>query len=333
MKNKANTDTFLLFLRALFLVTILMIFEGILVTGCREDSCWVVRKSFRRGELHSIWGIPKKCIYVISGGQLLCFDGNDWQSNSIGTISPSGYGIWATSDDDIFIAHYNGILHFNGTGWTEMMEGSPAFSAIWGASNRDVFAATVWESRIFHCDGVSWTEMETPQSTARYHFLEAIWGSSGTDVYAVGYESDPTSVGRVLHYDGSSWEEVLITEEYARFNAVWGSGTDDVYVSGGGDLYHFNGNEWSHVEVPGYGLYSISGRSATDVVAVGDMGTIVRYDGLEWRDESISSDYDLFGVWTGPGAPEYAVGCKLFDDGNDVFCGDGVFFENTCSSE
>jgi len=276
----------------------------------------------------ALWGISPRDIYLYAGGSYH-FDGE-----SLRKLPFSGNKIWGSSNEDMFFTSSKGVIYFDGRNWTEMMENGPTFSAIWGASNRDVFATTRWDSRIFHYNGVSWTEMETPHSTAKNHFLEALWGSSGTDVYAVGYEHDTTSVGRVLHYDGISWEEVLITEEYARFNAVWGSGADDVYVGeSGGYLYRFDGDGWSHVEVPGYGLYSISGRSATDVIAVGYLGTVVRYDGFEWKDESISSGYNLFGVWTGPGAPEYAVGCKLFDDGNDVFCGDGVLLENRCGLE
>ncbi len=52
---------------------------------------------------------------------------------------------------------------------------------------------------ILHYDGVSWSEMTTGSSK----FFRGVWGSSGSNVFAVG-ES-----GAILHYDGLSWSPMI----------------------------------------------------------------------------------------------------------------------------
>lgn len=64
--------------------------------------------------------------------------------------------------------------------------------------------------------------------------LHAIWGSSANDVWAVG------DGGTVLHYDGTEWVPATIGlgpgDSPDRLNAVWGSGPDDVWIAGNGLL-------------------------------------------------------------------------------------------------
>lgn len=56
------------------------------------------------------------------------------------------YGVWGSSDDDIFAVGNSGaILHFDGNTWSEMNASfgqpySPGLFGIWGASQADVFA-------------------------------------------------------------------------------------------------------------------------------------------------------------------------------------------------
>src|SRR3989442_14596606 len=63
--------------------------------------------------------------------------------------------------------------------------------------------------------------------------FEGVWGSGGTDVFAVGQG------GTILHYDGTSWsaQPSGTTENVLR---VWGSGVTDVCAVGfGGTILHY----------------------------------------------------------------------------------------------
>jgi hypothetical protein len=62
--------------------------------------------------------------------------------------------------------------------------------------------------------------------------LDGVWGSSGSDVFAVGED------GTILHYDGSSWSSMSSgTGEW--LYGVWGSSGSDVFAVGdSGTILH-----------------------------------------------------------------------------------------------
>ena len=75
--------------------------------------------------------------------------------------------------------------------------------------------------------------------------LRAIWGSSNTDVFAVGADLAvyPTE-GIVLHYDGASWHR-MDSGTVSGFVGVWGSSASDVFVAGdSGAILHYDGAAW-----------------------------------------------------------------------------------------
>ena len=66
-----------------------------------------------------------------------------------------------------------------------------------------------------------------------------MWGSSGSNVFAVG------DSGTILHYDGSSWSAMSSgTTNY--LYGVWGSSGSDVFAVGdAGTILHYDGSSWS----------------------------------------------------------------------------------------
>jgi hypothetical protein len=67
--------------------------------------------------------------------------------------------------------------------------------------------------------------------------------------------------------------------------AVWGSGTDDVWAVGNtGTIYRYNGKVGGEVtpKPTTQHLRSISGTAADDIWAVGYGDTILHYDGSRW---------------------------------------------------
>jgi len=66
--------------------------------------------------------------------------------------------------------------------------------------------------------------------------LIRLWGTSSSDVYAVGYN------GSVYHYDGSAWAREPLGTSLPLVD-VWQSSPTDVHVAGGwGALGHCDGN-------------------------------------------------------------------------------------------
>jgi hypothetical protein len=107
--------------------------------------------------------------------------------------------------------------------------------------------------------------------------------------------------------------------------AVWASSAKNVYVVGPNDrnrgqMYRFDGAKWSDVHLAqsdggnitgAFDLYGIYGFSQNDIYAIGsksysnlspppnflDSSMILRYDGVEWREETITRGSRLSVVW------------------------------------
>lgn len=135
-----------------------------------------------------------------------------------------------------------------------------------------------------------WVAMRIP-SPIRF---QGIWGTSATNVYAVGGDLS-TNAAKIFHYNGTAWSEVLSASDSGRFYTVWGSSENDIYAVGGytegmlqkSVIYHYDGTCWSETYSSSQGiLFGVWGDSATDVLAVGGTSAGpwgLRYDGSNWR--------------------------------------------------
>jgi len=136
--------------------------------------------------------------------------------------------------------------------------------------------------------------------------LLGVWGTAGNDVFTVGAK------GTILHYDGTSWS-AMDSGTLEWLEDVWGTADNDVYAVGfGGTILHFNGSTWSPM-VSGISddLNGIWGSLSSDIFAVGshglDSGVILHFDGTSWS--SMASHIPcLVGVWGTSGDDVFAVG-------------------------
>jgi hypothetical protein len=214
-------------------------------------------------------------------------------------------GLWGTPDTnnnadgaryDLFMAHNNGVgratvtkLRPEGLAWAEEVDTTSVYNPTGGD------------------EGVS-----SP--------FKSVWGSSDTDMFAVGGTSPLTGFAetKVVHYDGATWADMTVpslgmfTRVY--MTDVWGSGPDDVYgVTGVGYILHYNGTEWENVYYgsqtgSAYAFQAVWGRSADEVYAVGTVpslfgplnGLVMRWDGNEWSRiefEGLLERTTLTGIW------------------------------------
>ena len=133
--------------------------------------------------------------------------------------------------------------------------------------------------------------------------LYGVWGSSGSDVFAVG------NSGTILHYDGTSWS-AMASGTTIQLNGVWGCSETDVFAVGAnGTILHYDGSTWSAMASgTTQALYGVWGSSGTDVFAVGNSGTILHYDGSSWSAMASGTTTQLNGVWSSSGSDVFAVG-------------------------
>ena len=159
------------------------------------------------------------------------------------------------------------------------------------------FAVAVgYAGRIAMRDGKTWSYTKK-DSTAH---LNAVWGSGPSNVYAVG------QYGVTMHFDGDRWNTLLGDE--SPFNGVWCNNPSDVFAVGVHRILHFNGTDWKVAAETSKVLQAIWGHSSRDVFAVGWEGTILHYDGTEWRTQASGTTQDLSSVWGTAPDNVFAVG-------------------------
>ena len=67
--------------------------------------------------------------------------------------------------------------------------------------------------------------------------LYSVWGSSPTDVFAVGpYD--------IIHYDGSNWTFMDTVGETGVLD-IWGSSENEIFAVGNDSILYYNGEIWS----------------------------------------------------------------------------------------
>jgi hypothetical protein len=137
--------------------------------------------------------------------------------------------------------------------------------------------------------------------------LTSIWGSSASDVWAVGTNRT------VVHYDGSKWEKHVMEDDPSSpptMRAVWVGRPDDVWIIDGLVLRHSTGwkgdaTEWSSYRFyppgtsSGNAPFGLSGRDGSVWVArlgwaqYDPPGTLIRCSG--WGDGGVLVDAERLG--------------------------------------
>jgi hypothetical protein len=184
--------------------------------------------------LRDVWGTNSNNVFAVGeDGIILHYNGSIWSAMASGvTVNLSG--VWGSSSTNVFAVGEEGtILHYKGSSWTPMISGTDEdIWDIWGISITKVFAvgdgATilsyegawtpimspgflylygVWcsdsddiftvgtegvygESTLWHYNGDRWDRMDSGTDKC----LNAVWGNSPTDVFAVGAN------GTIVHY-------------------------------------------------------------------------------------------------------------------------------------
>jgi hypothetical protein len=149
--------------------------------------------------------------------------------------------------------------------------------------------------------------------------LFGIWGSSATDIWAVG--GRPLMGGEkdvLLHSDGTRWERLTVPEPKGiAFYKVWGASADDVWVCGqGGWILRIRGGivaptfTWYRAQ-PGRLVFTISGNAAGEVWAVATPAGLYHYDAAADAFETVEPPFPgggLNGVSVAPGGDVWVVG-------------------------
>ncbi|CAL9327148.1 hypothetical protein [Streptomyces sp. SudanB182_2057] len=238
---------------------------------------------------------------------------------------------WASTGSDR-------IHHYNGSTWSANLSPNPKSNAIadaeavtrnsvWTAGSVSIDGAPeAYYPAVNHWDGQSW-------KTTKFDFgggFEAIDVRSENDIWAVGYrDRNVTNTERdyqplAMHYDGISWRQVPVPETpesmYVLYEVI-SDGPDDVWVSSGTRVSHWNGSSWTRHDVSGESGTAVSfgshgGQIYAGVDSFGTYPKLLRWNGTAWeQDTRLTKGTDV---------------SQLADDGDGSLyavssTGDGVF--------
>ncbi len=130
--------------------------------------------------------------------------------------------------------------------------------------------------------------------------INCIWGSSPTDVWAVG-NSPYVSHSEIWHYGGISWEMFTDISYYWNPSSMFGFSENDIWIGGGGgDFYNYDGNSWEKIydyennTLECMTINAIWGENPSNIYAIAlalkpgnniDVySLILHYDGNVWKE-------------------------------------------------
>jgi len=119
--------------------------------------------------------------------------------------------------------------------------------------------------------------------------LSGVWGTSSTEVFAVG------AYGCIRYWNGTGWIG-MTSGTTSRLSSVWGNTGNDVFAVGsGGRIIHWDGVSWTQMDSgTTEWLHSVWGNSSNDVFAAGEYGTILHWNGISWSSVWSGTTQDLF---------------------------------------
>ncbi|MGQ0704102.1 MAG: Ig-like domain-containing protein, partial [Gemmatimonadales bacterium] len=187
--------------------------------------------------------------------------------------------------------------------WRIAQEGLTESSLLgyWSANPQTSFAVGTG-STILRTDdgGVTWSKMAVADSAD----LVSVWGTSASNVYAVGSE------GTILHYDGTSWNRMPVLTDRAILE-VWGLGPNEIYAVGFRTALRYDGTAWRPLGgAESAELWAVWGSDQAHIFAVGQDGVILRLVGGQFVPVASPTNLLLLGLWgTGPESL-FAVGIQ-----------------------
>jgi hypothetical protein len=167
-----------------------------------------------------------------------------WQQMTSPTTQ-SISAVWGRQANDVYAATAGGVLHFNGSAWTNMGSGT-SYERFWvSLPDSNLFARI--GGTLFQYDGTQWGEVSlTPPSGP----FKKVWASSVDDVWGIFFDG-ALARDRLGHFSGGVW---TVSDLMNGMSDIWGKSHSDVWVTGDdGQTFRFNGVEWIRITEPDAG--------------------------------------------------------------------------------
>ena len=251
--------------------------------------------------LNSVWGWSGGAVAVGARGNIMRFDGTTWTTVSQPPTDADLCGIWVDESraPGAGAAPITVRLNAPGTGAQSVdLAIGDGSREIWGPPRR-VGAPAGREGRVWlfgDCEALaatesgSWEPIQVRACTPG--MMRTIVQIGATDVWVGPTGGSAFSSTAAERWDGKDWSTVRSPSRPPV--DFWGARPEDVWITAGQDLLHWDGSSLSRVpappEIEGTDLLvSIWGASANDVWAVAsssDGVKLLRFDGTRWRFET-----------------------------------------------
>lgn len=278
--------------------------SGVYLYDGNPEKTWT--RVSTHGGLNGIWGNSREIIAVGDLGRIIRQSedtGGMWTEMDSG-VDTHLLRVWADENSNFFAAGADGVIlrkSVETDEWTQMNSGVDDYiTDLFGLGSVDIFAVGTYGTAL-HCCG--WEQMTTPELPRYTNQLVSVDDSC---VYVVSQS------GVIVRHDmdeDAGFESVATGTSNA-LHDLWGADCDaGVYAVGtNGAILRFDGNSWqSMASGTIQRLHGVWGSDVDNVFAVGDLGTVVHWNGVAWRTLDVPSEIaeiDLLDVW---GADENTI--------------------------
>jgi hypothetical protein len=286
-----------------------------------DGSTWNAINMNAGHDLRAVHVIAPDTLYVAgTRGGVFRYYGSGW--TPISPISPAPgalYGLWAAALDNLYAVGVDNQIHhyLGGSSWSisrDIQQPNLTLRDVWGMSASDIFVVGD-EGYTTHYDGSEWQTIQAPTTSALhdvsgtgwgaptavganggiYHYSASRWwaedsGTSNT-LYAVNCnldaadKEDCVAVGMQTILEsraGGDWND-LTWAATPLLNDVWGDSEDDIYAVGeAGTVLRFDGSSWARVTSGDMDNLVNVWRDGSDVLVADEHGEVYTYDGSDW---------------------------------------------------
>ncbi|HUS14661.1 MAG TPA: S-layer homology domain-containing protein [Chloroflexia bacterium] len=205
-----------------------------------DGSTWAIVASPNPGTqnyLNAVTAVAADDIWAVgnsigTGGQgtlLLHWNGSTWSvvpglppspyygRNLLAVSAAAANDVWAVGTIDDAVYPNTLILHWNGSGWSQVASPSPGvqyvdtLTGVTALATNNAWAVGynsfngVLRNLTLHWDGTAWSVVSSPNVGAGANMLNAVAASSGSEVWAVGAFTATVTQTLALRWSGSTW--------------------------------------------------------------------------------------------------------------------------------
>jgi hypothetical protein len=239
------------------------------------------------------------------------------------TVSPvGGYAVGGKTGSQGVIFYWDGSNWntYTGTVPTAYLRSISLVNSTLGWAVGDAIGTN---PTVIHLSGATWSG-PVSLSGLGIRSLYSVLATDASDAYAVGTLAGAGATD-IIRFTTPSWSAVVSPATVDLFSiCMTKTGTQDIWAVGSwGTILRYSGGKWTTLTSPvGAGnlmvtsptppsdLQSVHFTTASDGWAVGETGTIIRYDGTSWsnyRQTPLVSS-NLYSVYTVSSTDGYAVG-------------------------